>query len=355
LFSYCPCIQAFFDSIFISENLFFARFKIFNTFAINIKSTITGFGMKIHYSLDQFQAKAPVVTIGTFDGLHKGHQAILDKLKQLAGEINGESVVFTFYPHPRVVTSPDESSLRLLTTKEEKIQLFEKFGIDHLIIYPFDKTFSELSYSDFVKEILVEKIHTKCLVIGYDHKFGKNREGGFEYLQNCATRYNFRVEKMDALSVENDNISSTKIRAALQAGEIIKANHYFGHEFTLHGTVVGGKQLGRKLGFPTANIEASDKYKIIPGYGVYAVTVEIEGKTYKGMLNIGTRPTFNNNADNRSIEVNIFDFSDAIYGKKITLNFVDKIRDEQKFDGIDALVEQLKKDKIKALDILLNY
>lgn len=311
--------------------------------------------MKIHYSLDQFQAISPVVTIGTFDGLHKGHQAILDKLKELAGELNGETVVFTFYPHPRVVTSPNESSLRLLTTKEEKIRLFEKFGIDHLIIYPFNRAFSEMSYADFVKDILVEKVHTKCLVVGYDHKFGKNREGGFEYLQNCAERFDFRVEKMDALSVENDNISSTKIRAALQAGDIRKANHYFGHEFTLHGTVVGGKQLGRKLGFPTANIEASDKYKIIPGYGVYAVLVELEGKTYKGMLNIGTRPTFNNNADNRSIEVNIFDFSDAIYGKKISLSFVDKIREEKKFAGVEALVEQLRADKIKAQEILQNH
>ncbi len=311
--------------------------------------------MKIHYTLDQFQATAPVVTIGTFDGLHKGHQAILDKLKNLACEMKGESVVFTFYPHPREVTSPNESSLRLLTTKEEKILLFEKFGIDHLIIYPFSKAFSEMSYADFVREILVEKLGTECLVVGYDHKFGKNREGGFEYLQKCASQYNFRVEKMDALSVQNDNISSTKIRAALQSGDIKRANHYFGHEFSLHGTVVGGKQLGRKLGFPTANIEASDKHKIIPGYGVYAVTVELDSHTYKGMLNIGTRPTFNNNADNRSIEVNIFDFSDAIYDKHITLNFIDKIRDEKKFDSVDALVEQLKKDKVKALETLRDY
>lgn len=311
--------------------------------------------MKIHYSLEHFQAQTPVVTIGTFDGLHKGHQVVLDKLKQLAAEMNGETVIFTFYPHPRVVTSPNDASLRLLTTKEEKIQLFEKFGIDHLVIYPFNKEFSEMSYSDFVSNILVDKIGTKCLVVGYDHKFGKNREGGFTYLQKCADRFGFRLEKMDALSVENDNISSTKIRAALQAGDIQKANHYFGHAFSLHGTVVEGKKIGRKMGFPTANIESSDKYKIIPGYGVYAVMVEVEGKSYKGMLNIGTRPTFNNNADNRSIEVNIFDFSGDVYGKKITLNFIGKIRDEQKFDGIDALVEQLKKDKVTALGILINY
>ncbi len=309
--------------------------------------------MKIHHSLDNFDARSPVVTIGTFDGLHKGHQVILERLKNLATKINGETVVFTFYPHPRVVTSPNEDSLRLLTTKDEKTELFRKYGIDHLIIYPFDKAFASLTYTEFVEDILVKKIGTKCLVVGYDHKFGKNREGGFEYLKKCAEKYNFSIEKMDALSTgEGENISSTKIRAALQEGNIKTANHYFGHEFTLHGTVVKGKQLGRKMGFPTANIESSDKHKIIPGYGVYAVKVEFDGKTFNGMLNIGTRPTFNKNADNRSIEVNIFDFSADIYGKKLTLCFVDKIRDEKKFPGIESLVEQLKKDRESALKIL---
>ncbi len=309
--------------------------------------------MKIHHSLDNFDARSPVVTIGTFDGLHKGHQVILERLKNLATKINGETVVFTFYPHPRVVTSPNEDSLRLLTTKDEKTELFRKYGIDHLIIYPFDKAFASLTYTEFVEDILVEKIGTKCLVVGYDHKFGKNREGGFEYLKKCAEKYNFSIEKMDALSTgEGENISSTKIRAALQEGDIKTANHYFGHEFTLHGTVVKGKQLGRKMGFPTANIESSNKHKIIPGYGVYAVKVEFDGKTFNGMLNIGTRPTFNKNADNRSIEVNIFDFSGDIYGKKLTLCFVDKIRDEKKFPGIESLVEQLKKDRESALKIL---
>ena len=310
--------------------------------------------MKIHHSLDNFEARSPVVTIGTFDGLHKGHQLIIDRLKKRAREMKGESVVFTFYPHPRVVTSPNEHSLRLLTTKEEKIELFRKYGIDHLIIYPFDLEFASLSYAEFVEQILVDKIGTRCLVVGYDHKFGKNREGGYEYLKHCAERHDFLIEKMDALSVEGENISSTKIRAALQEGDIKTANHFFGHPFTLHGTVVEGKQLGRKMGFPTANIEASDKHKIIPGYGVYAVKVEIDGKSFKGMLNIGTRPTFNKNADNRSIEVNIFDFSENIYGKKITIWFVDKIRDEQKFPRIESLVEQLKTDRQTALKILDN-
>ncbi|WP_346858577.1 bifunctional riboflavin kinase/FAD synthetase [uncultured Draconibacterium sp.] len=308
--------------------------------------------MKIHYNLDNFEAKTPVVTIGTFDGLHKGHQLVVSQLKELAGKMGGESVIFTFYPHPRVVTSPNETNLRLLTTKEEKIGLFEKMGIDHLIIYPFNKEFAELSYSDFVRTILVEKMGTKCLVVGYDHRFGKNREGGYDYLKNCAVKYNFEVIRTDALSVKADKISSTKIREALESGDIPKANHYLGYNFTLHGTVVSGKQLGRKLGFPTANIEASDKYKIIPGYGVYAVYAEFEGKTYKGMLNIGMRPTFNKNADNRSIEVHIFDFEEDIYGREITLNFMAKIREEQKFAGIESLVNQLNDDKITALKLL---
>lgn len=308
--------------------------------------------MKIYQDLNEFEARNPVVTIGTFDGLHRGHQLVISNLKKVAKKLNGESVIFTFYPHPRIVTAPDETNLRLLTTREEKIRLFEQFGIDHLVIYPFDKNFSQLSYSDFVRTILVEQMHTRCLVVGYDHKFGKNREGGYEYLKKCAEKHDFLLEKMDALSVDETNVSSTKIRAALENGDIQKANHYLGYNFTLHGTVVDGKRIGRTIGFPTANIEASDKYKIIPGYGVYAVRVDIGGKLYNGMLNIGTRPTFNKNADNRSIEVNIFDFSDDIYQKEITLLFVDKIRNEQMFDGVDKLVEQLKKDKLAAREIL---
>lgn len=295
-----------------------------------------------------------MLTIGTFDGLHKGHQMVVEQLKEMAQKIGGESVIFTFYPHPRVVTSPHESNLRLLTTKEEKIRLFEKLGIDHLVIYPFNKSFSELSYAEFVKTILVDAMNTYRLVVGYDHRFGKNREGGYEYLKKCAEKYNFEVIRTEALSVKAENVSSTKIRMALEEGDIKKANHYLGYNFTLHGTVVEGKQLGRKLGFPTANIEASDKYKIIPGYGVYAVRVEFENNTYNGMLNIGMRPTFNNNADNRSIEVNIFDFSEDIYSKEITLIFIGKIREEQKFTGIEALVQQLSLDKEKALRILTS-
>ncbi len=308
--------------------------------------------MKLHTNLDHFKAHKPVVTIGTFDGVHLGHQKVILRLHEFARQHDGETVIFTFHTHPRLVTSPDENNLRLLTTLNEKINLFERYGIDHLIIYTFDKNFSELSYSEFVEKILVEKIGTHCLVVGYDHKFGKNREGGFDYLKNCAKKFKFEIERLDALLVDDDSVSSTKIRNALQNGEIEKANHYLGYMFTLHGTVVEGRKLGRKLGFPTANIEASDKFKIIPGYGVYAVKVELNGFDYNGMLNIGTRPTFNNNADNRSIEVNIFDFEGDIYNKEITLRFAGKIRDEQKFESVEMLVNQLAKDKIRAMSIL---
>jgi riboflavin kinase/FMN adenylyltransferase len=308
--------------------------------------------VKLHTNLEQFKARKPVVTIGTFDGVHLGHQKVILRLQEFAKQHDGETIIFTFHTHPRLITSPNENNLRLLTTLNEKIKLFEKYGIDHLIIYTFDKSFSELTYSEFVEKLLVDKIGTHCLVVGYDHKFGKNREGGFDYLKKCAEKFKFEIERLDALLVEEDSVSSTKIRNALQNGEIEKANHYLGYHFTLHGTVVEGKQLGRKLGFPTANIEASDKNKIIPGYGVYAVKVELNGADYNGMLNIGTRPTFNNNADNRSIEVNIFDFEGDIYGKEITLKFIGKIRDEKKFETMEMLVYQLEKDKIEALLIL---
>ena len=308
--------------------------------------------MKTYYNLDNFEGKRPVLTIGTFDGVHLGHQKVISRLKDFTVKHEGESVVFTFYPHPRLVLSPEKSDLRLLTTRDEKIRLFAESGIDHLIIFPFTKEFSRLSYTEFVKQILVDKINTHCLVVGYDHKFGNNREGGFEYLKKCANKYNFKTEKLEALLIDDVNVSSTKIRAALQEGNISTANRYLGYSYTLHGTVVKGNRIGRKMGFPTANVASSDIHKLIPGHGVYAVKIRLNGNNYNGMLNIGTRPTFNSNADNRSIEVNIFDFDGDIYNQEITLIFAGKIREEKKFDGVDALVAQLKKDKIKALNIL---
>lgn len=310
--------------------------------------------VKVYHNIENFTAIRPVLTIGTFDGMHKGHKQVVAKLRELAREMNGESVVFTFYPHPRLILSPNEGNLRLLTTLDEKIRLLEEAGIDHLIVFPFTLEFSKISYSDFVRDILVRKLNTQCLVVGYDHRFGKDREGGYEFLQQCAQELGFRLEKLDALLLDDVNVSSTKIRGALQDGNILRANDYLGYRFTLHGTVVEGQQLGRKIQFPTANIEASDEHKIIPGYGVYAVSVRIGDSFYQGMLNIGTRPTVNHNADKRSIEVHILNFNENIYGQQIELCFYDRVREEQKFNSVDDLKQQLEIDKQHVLALFAD-
>ncbi len=310
--------------------------------------------MHIHYNLDNFEAIDPVVTIGTFDGVHLGHQEVISELKRISALSGGDSVVFTFEPHPRIVISPLEDSLRLLSTKNEKIRLMEKIGIDHLVIYPFTIGFSKLSYNEFVTNILVEKMKISSLVVGYDHRFGQGRKGDFNSLELLSNRLHFKVEQLSQLLVDNKVVSSTKIRLALEAGDISKANHFLGYRYSLTGKVIEGKQLGRKIGFPTANIETFDNHKLVPGDGVYAVFVQTGGKLYKGMLNVGIRPTVNYNADHKSIEVHIFDFESDIYNSEITLYFVSKIRDEQKFAGIAELREQLVKDRILVLSILSN-
>lgn len=305
--------------------------------------------MQIHRDLKSFHAHNPVLTIGTFDGVHLGHRKIIHALRERAKTINGESVIFTFDPHPRKVVAPNEANLRLLTTLEEKISLFEQSGIDHLIIYPFTPEFSRLTYEEFVETVLVGQIHLRFLVVGYDHKFGKNRQGDFEFLKQCADRFDFKVEKLDVLLMNEASVSSTKIREAIQKGDFETANAFLGYPFVLHGTVVEGQQLGRKIQYPTANIDASDPDKIIPGYGVYAVKVMVQGNSYLGMLNIGSRPTVNHNADNRTVEVNIFDFNVDIYGAPIEVIFYKKLREEQKFPSLDALKEQLAQDKVNTL------
>lgn len=301
--------------------------------------------MKIHRDLNNFYAQNPVLTVGTFDGVHLGHRKIIARLHDLAEAINGESVIFTFDPHPRKIVAPAETNLRLLTTLDEKIELFEQSGIDHLIIYPFTPEFAKLTYEQFVEQILVGQIHTKSLVVGYDHKFGKGRQGDFEFLKNCADRLGFQIEKLDVLLMNESNVSSTKIREAIQIGDFDTANAFLGYPFALHGTVVEGQKLGRQIQFPTANIEASDPDKIIPGYGVYAVHAKVQNKTYLGMLNIGSRPTVSNNADHRSIEVHLLDFDSDIYGEHLELIFYRKLREEKKFESLDALKEQLGNDK----------
>lgn len=293
-----------------------------------------------------------MVTIGTFDGVHLGHREVISELQRFSKESGGESVVFTFYPHPRMIVSPNEDSLRLITTKEEKIALFEQIGIDHLVIYPFDKEFSELSYDEFVSRILVEKMKIHCLVVGYDHKFGHERKGDFNALSRLSAQLGFTVEKLDKLLVENVAVSSTHIRRALENGDVHLANEFLGYPYTLTGRVIEGNRLGRKLGFPTANIETFDNHKLVPRDGVYAVKVEVKGRFYQGMLNVGTRPTVNSNVDHRSIEVHIIDFNEDIYNENITIHFVQKIRDEQRFPSLDLLQEQLGIDKETAIRLL---
>ena len=310
--------------------------------------------MQIHYDLNNFKAINPVVTIGTFDGVHLGHREVISELKRISALSGGDSVVFTFEPHPRIIIAPHEDSLRLLSTKDEKINLMEKIGIDHLVIYPFTKEFSKLSYNEFITNILVEKMKISSLVVGYDHRFGQGRKGNFNSLELLSNSLNFKVEQLSQLLVDDMVVSSTKIRLALEAGDITKANHFLGYRYTLSGKVIEGEQLGRKLGFPTANIETFDRYKLVPGDGVYAVLVETGGKTYKGMLNVGIRPTVNFNADHKSIEVHIFDFDTDIYNSDITLFFVEKIRDEQKFADIVELHDQLIKDQIFALNVIFK-
>jgi riboflavin kinase/FMN adenylyltransferase len=308
--------------------------------------------VQVHYGLDNFNAENTVVTIGTFDGVHRGHQSVILRLEEFAQKISGESVIFTFYPHPRLVVSPDENTLRLLTSKDEKIVQLGRLGVDHLVIFPFTKEFSKLSYNEFVRTVLVEKMNIKYLVVGYDHKFGKNREGDFHSLQELSDELGFSIEKLDALLVEDTNVSSTKIRHSLEKGDVKMANYYLGYPYTLTGKVVEGNQLGRKLDFPTANIETLDEHKLIPGDGVYAVYVKVDDKIHSGMLNIGTRPTVVRNADHHTIEVHIFDFDTDIYDKSITIYFEGRIREEKKFGGVDELREQLCRDKISAQEIL---
>lgn len=308
--------------------------------------------MIIHHSLDHFKSKNPVITIGTFDGVHLGHRKVIDQLNQIAAKNNGESVIFTFYPHPRLVVSKEESNLRLITTLEEKTARLEEAGVDQLVVYPFDENFAALSYREFIKKILIDKMGMHTLVVGHDHRLGRNREGTFDKIVELSKELNFEVQKIGALLIDEVDISSSKIRKALQEGNVEKVNSYLGYRFTIHGGVAVGNQVGRSIGFPTANIEASDPYKIIPVEGVYAITAEVEGEIYKAMLNIGYRPTLDANADRRTIEAHLFNFNEDIYQKEVTLRFYKRIRSEQKFSSLEKLKEQLKIDQQKVLELL---
>lgn len=307
--------------------------------------------MNIFHSIAEFQKiKGAVVTTGTFDGVHIGHRKIIARLNEIAQKIKGESVLLTFHPHPRMVLFPDDHGLELITSMDEKIALLEEAGIQNLIIHPFTREFSRTTSIDFVREILVEQLGTEVLVIGYDHHFGRNREGRFEHLKEYGPLYGFKVEEISVQDVEDVAVSSTKIRKALSDGDVATAEKYLAHPFQLDGTVIHGDKLGRELGFPTANIQVDDATKIIPANGVYAVNVFLDNEKFKGMLNIGKRPTVNGNE--RRIEVNIFDFDREVYGEKIRLHLKDRIRDERKFDNVDQLKNRLEIDRNQALKLL---
>lgn len=308
--------------------------------------------MEVYHGIENFSRIAyPVVTTGTFDGVHMGHMTIINRLKEVAIKQKGETVLLTFFPHPRMVLQED-NDLKLINTLDEKINLLEKAGIDHLIIHPFTKEFSRLTSLEFVRDLMVNKIGTKRLVIGYDHHFGRNREGSFEHLMEFGPLYGFDVEEIPAQDIDNVNVSSTKIRKALLEGDLKTANEYLTHPFSITGKVVSGAQNGRKLGFPTANIEVLERYKLIPAHGIYAVKVQIDYQIFKGMLNIGVRPTIADADGKPTIEVNIFDFDEDIYGKQISVQLIDRIRAEEKFPSLDDLVKQMHLDKLRTIAIL---
>jgi riboflavin kinase/FMN adenylyltransferase len=274
-----------------------------------------------------------IVTIGTFDGVHLGHQKIIKRLLEIKEQQGGETVLFTFAPHPRKVLFPDQKDL------------LKQFGVDHVLVYPFTKAFSQMQAKDYVTEIIAKGLHTKTLVIGYDHRFGSDREGNIDTLKALSAANHFEVEEIPVQEINMLNVSSSRIRKAIEEGDIDTANAYLGYPFFISGEVVKGKQLGRTIGYPTANMVIDDEDKLIPKIGVYAVYIVIAGNTYKGMLNIGTNPT--TDSDNKvKIEVNIFDFDKALYGQKIKVGFIKHIRDEQKFANLDELKQQLANDKI---------
>lgn len=303
--------------------------------------------MKVYHSLAEFKSiKNPVLTIGTFDGVHIGHQKIITMLKEQATAIGGETVIFTFHPHPRMVLYPDSHGVQLIQTDHEKLQKLERYGVDHVILYPFSKDFSRLTATEFVRDILVNQLKVKQVVIGYDHQFGKNREGNIEFLRELASIYDFGVTEIGAQEINEVNVSSTKIRRALTEGDITTANAYLGEPFPIEGIVVKGNGFGRGFGFPTANIDLQSETKLIPADGIYHVKAHHQGDVFDGLLSIGTNPTVTVNGK-RTIEVYILDFDRAIYGEKLRLEVMEFMRPQITFDSIELLIEQMKKDELE--------
>lgn len=308
--------------------------------------------MKIFHSINDFQTisgtsvKKTILTLGTFDGVHFGHRKILEKVTQNTENGKYESLVLTFFPHPRMVLQED-SNIKLLNTIDEKIALLDQIGIQNLIIHPFDENFSRLTAEEFVKNILVDKFHIHKIIIGHDHRFGRNRTANIDDLKKFGEQYNFEVEEISAQEIKEVSVSSTKIRHALHEGNMALANEYLGYAYPLTGIIVKGRQLGRTIGFPTANLKLEENFKLIPKNGAYIVQSTINFKTVFGMMNIGFNPTVE--GKNQSIEINYFDFNEDLYGQKITVSILKRIRDEEKFESVAHLKTQLAQDKNTAL------
>lgn len=300
--------------------------------------------MRVFRNLDKLPAfNNSVITIGTFDGVHIGHQKLIAKIKSLSKQIGGESIIITFHPHPRIVINPQDKSLRLLNTLEEKIALLEKYGVDNVVVVPFSRDFSEQTAESYISSFLVRNFQPKYIVIGYNHHFGVNRSGDYTLLEKMKEQYGYEMVEINKETLEEIDVSSSQIRNSLLHGDIKLANELLGHNYTVSGTVVKGLQNGRRLGYPTANIKVPDENKLIPKLGIYAVKVHHGDKTYAGMLSIGTNPTFD--GTERTIEVNILDFNKDVYGETLTLEFISYLRDEKKFESLDALIEELKNDE----------
>ncbi len=311
--------------------------------------------MTVHTNIQQLPVfKNALITIGTFDGVHGGHQQIIQLMKSEAARITGETVIITFHPHPRKIVGNLKGPVYLLNTMDEKITLLEKYGIDHLVVVPFTEAFANQSAEDYISNFLVNTFHPHTIIIGHDHRFGKGRSGDFQLLEDKALEYGYEVKEIPGYILKDMTISSTKIREALLEGNIDSANHFLGYDYFFSGKVVEGNKLGRTIGYPTANLLVEDENKLIPGNGVYAVTIKNEKLKMNdlgGMMNIGVRPTVD--GTKRVIEVNIFDFDQEIYGETLTITLKKHLRSEVKFNGLDALRSQLAKDKLDALSALL--
>lgn len=308
--------------------------------------------MKISNGYDISGITAPVITMGSFDGVHRGHVMLLSRLREVAAGLGGESTVVTFNPHPRLVIGGFSSAISLLTSHEEKLQLLARTGIDNTVVLDFDEELRSMEACEFVEKILAGRLGMKHMVVGFNHRFGSGGRGDFSEISACAARVGFGLERLGSLVAGNTAISSTLIRDALSEGRLAEANGMLGYDYFVSGVIVEGRQLGRSIGFPTANVSPVFPNKLIPADGVYAVTVRFNGDEYGGMANIGHRPTVNAGGEPRSVEVHIFDFEQHIYGQEVTLTFRHRLRDEMRFSSVEALREQLHLDRVAALRLL---